>query len=547
MGSRSIEPAEPTRLWINRASCIIQARNGCSHSANGVEARRTIDRDTGRSQCVNEDQATKTPVETQASELISLAEDEGELLGRIQASLPILADLARGDVFLFRVADSPAMACVVDAAKPETVPSIGAGIEIGDELSLGAEPAIARVLTRGTAVKGYARLRVQGRPTVQDVYPIRSNGQVIGALAIEIGLVESERQKRKSVVFRRAIDRLRRHVIAGRLRGAGQLSRLTEHDGPLVVNGDGQIVYISSLAEQLYRRIGYSHSLLHYNLSSLQTDDSFVARALESETCVEELVQEGPYTWLKRAIPLVGRGEDHLWSRVLERFEPRDPVIVTVHDVTEEVQKERELKIKSAMIQEIHHRVKNNLQTIAALLRLQARRTGSPEVSSMLQETINRILSIAVVHEFLAHQDSSDVDMREVAQQIIQEVTRSIIDSEKRIRFHLDAADVCLPTQQATSCALVLNELLHNTIEHGFARVNEGNVYVRLSTVDDRIVLEVTDEGEGLSPDFDLRRGRNLGLQIVSTLAREDLKGTFQLVNVEPRGARGIVSFPRAT
>jgi two-component sensor histidine kinase len=472
-------------------------------------------------------------------------EDDQEILHRLRACLPILADLARGDVFLFTATDNPTKLAVDACATPRTVPSIGIGLAKGDFVRNEDEPSIARALTRGAFSHNTPRLRGQGHPTVQDVYPIRNGQTVVAALAVEVGLVESERWQRKSIVYRRAIERLRRLVVDGRLSGASGLSRLSEHDGPMVVTGGGEIVYISSLAEQLYRRVGYTYSLLHNNLGKLRTDESVFSSAIETGQCTEQVVQEGPYTWLKRAIPLLGEEGERIWNRVLNRFEPGNSVILTVHDVTDDVQKERELKIKSAMIQEIHHRVKNNLQTIAALLRLQARRTGSAEVGDILKESINRILSIAVVHEFLAHQESNEVDMRAIAQQIIAEVTRSILDPEKRIHFSLEADPVTLPTQQATSFALVINELLHNTVEHAFSAALEGQVVVRIAQNDGRVVLEVVDDGEGLPPTFDLRTSGSLGLQIVQTLVREDLKGTFQLVRAGDRGAKGIVSFPR--
>ncbi|HEX5417492.1 MAG TPA: histidine kinase N-terminal domain-containing protein [Chloroflexota bacterium] len=475
---------------------------------------------------------------------VPIAEDDQEVLSRVESCLPVLADLVRGDVFLCEPNGAPIEANVRAIAKPATVPSINMGLEAGSVVTPNDEPAIFRVLARGIFARRAVRTRVQGHPTVQDIYPIKNGSQVVGCLVIEVGLAESERQKRKSIVYRRAVERLRRQVVAGQLPGAGNLGRLSEHDGPMVVGSDGQIIYISSLAEQFYRKVGYSHSLLNHNLTELQTDESVFYKALEGRVCVEQLIQEGPYTWLKRAIPLNGGTDGPIWSFVRGRLDSREMVILTVHDVTEEVQKERELRVKSAMIQEIHHRVKNNLQTIAALLRLQARRTGSPEVGMMLQETINRILSIAIVHEFLAHQESNDVDMREVAHQIISEVTRSILDPEKHVHFTLKADDVHLPTQQATSCALVLNELLHNTVEHGFAHTTQGNVRVRLDADGERIICEITDNGQGLPADFKLPAGGSLGLQIVQTLVREDLKGTFQLVNAEGGGARAIVTFP---
>lgn len=492
--------------------------------------------------------ATKALAGFHLYDAAQVTEDEATTLTQVAQCLPILADLARGDVFLYQPTDDPLVAMVVAEAKPSTVPSIYPEALTGRAVRHAEEPAVIRALNRGSASSRGHRLLVPGHPTVQDVYPVRSGGQVIGAIAIEIGLVESERQRRKSVVYRRAIDRLRGLVIAGQLDGAESLSRLSEHDGPMVVSGEGRIVYISSLAEQLYRKLGYTHSLLHHDIGNLRTDESVFFQALESGACAEQVVQEGQFTWLKRAIPLAGPGADRIWRRVMGRIEPRDQVILTIHDVTEETQKERELKIKSAMIKEIHHRVKNNLQTIASLLRLQARRTGSTEVGMMLQETIDRILSIAVVHEFLAHQDASDIDMQDVAQRIISEVSRGIVDPEKRIRFSLESSGpsgVFLPTQQATSCALVINELLHNAVEHGFATATEGTVRVSLTLDDERIVVEVRDDGEALPAGFDPRTSSSLGLQIVRTLVQEDLNGTFALVNDDPFGAKAIVSFPR--
>ena len=162
----------------------------------------------------------------------------------------------------------------------------------------------------------------------------------------------------------------------------------------------------------------------------------------------------------------------------------------------------------------------------------------------MLQETINRILSIAVIHEFLAHQDASNIDMQDVAQRIISEVGRSIVDPEKRIRFSLESGSVFLPAQQATSCALVINELLHNAVEHGFASINDGNVLVRLALRGDQVVVEVCDDGDALPPGFDPRSAGSLGLHIVQTLVQEDLKGHFSLVDGDGGGAKAIVSFP---
>jgi len=221
--------------------------------------------------------------------------------------------------------------------------------------------------------------------------------------------------------------------------------------------------------------------------------------------------------------------------------------IVLIEDITEEQRKEQALRIKSALIREIHHRVKNNLQTIAALLRMQARRTGSPEVLDMLKQSINRILSIALVHEFLSKEESPEessfISIREVTQRILSEVTQGILDPDKNIRILLEGDDFRLPPQQATSCALVINELLQNAVEHGFDVKNEGTIQVTLHDQVDQLVIEVLDNGQGLPHGFDIERDGSLGLQIVQTLVREDLKGQFALHS--SNGVHARVTFPR--
>ncbi|MBU1880234.1 MAG: sensor histidine kinase, partial [Chloroflexi bacterium] len=207
--------------------------------------------------------------------------------------------------------------------------------------------------------------------------------------------------------------------------------------------------------------------------------------------------------------------------------------------------KERELRIKSAMIQEIHHRVKNNLQTIAALLRLQSRRSESEEVQQILQTTINRILSIAIVHEFLAQGEGTPINIRDVARQVVHQLIRSALDPELQIQLNWFSDDIFLPAQQATACALVVNELIQNALEHGFVGQDSGIVVVHLRDQGAAVGVDVWDNGVALPPNFDVQRDGSLGLRIVQTLVAEDLKGSLRLYN-DDDGVRAVVSFPKA-
>lgn len=474
-----------------------------------------------------------------------LDENDRSLLARVEQALPLLADIARADALLY-VARGDAKAVVAAEAKPHTVPAIYPESIVGHVVDREEEPTVLRTIANGSSVQRVNRVLVLGHPTVQDVYPIWNDQRVIGALSIEVGLLEANRQKRKSRVFRRAVRQLRRMVQRGQLEGASNIAPLGEHDGPFVVDDKGYIVYISAIAENLYRKLGYSHSLLGANVANLRTDEVVYFKAMETGACVEQEIEEGDLTWVKKGVPLVARHESG-WIRQLTPFEDEmDGAIIVIHDLTADRRREQELRIKNAMIKEIHHRVKNNLQTIAALLRLQARRSGSPEVTDMLKESINRIMSIAVIHEFLAQDGSSIVNLREVAQRIVAEVARSVTDPEKRIRFSLESDDILMPTQQASSCALIINELLQNAFEHGYEGRSEGLVQVYLRQIDDHNQIEVIDDGEGLSPEVESGQEGSLGLQIVRALVRDDLRGQFALRNQEGKGARAIVTFPSA-
>lgn len=473
-----------------------------------------------------------------------LDENDRSFLLRVQQHLLLLADLARADVLLYvpAVDDS---AVVVAQAEPNTVPPIYTESLVGEQLTPLQDAAVFRALRKGRVAHHLDTELVRGAPTVQDVYPIVREQHVIGALAIETSLLERERQRKKSGIFRSAVAQIRSMILRGQLEGGEHVGRLGEHNGSLVVSNDGQILYVSSIAENLYRKMGLTQSLLHRRVGDLSTDESAVFEALETGGCVEQVVQQSRFTWLRRAIPLVATREQRWLGRLIGSTTEVDGVLLVIEDITEERQKEQALRIKSAMMQEIHHRVKNNLQTIAALLRLQARRSGSPVAGEILQQTINRILSIAVVHEYLSHDQQSIVALREVGQRIIHEVTQSILDPEKHIRFVFEGDHVALPAQQATSCALVLNELLQNAVEHAYPGHAEGLVRVVLHDEGDDLRLEVLDDGRGLPAGFDVERDGSLGLQIVRTLVNDDLKGTFSLVTLRPQGVRAVVTFPK--
>lgn len=201
------------------------------------------------------------------------------------------------------------------------------------------------------------------------------------------------------------------------------------------------------------------------------------------------------------------------------------------------------LMVRSAIIQEMHHRVKNSLQTIASLLRLQIRYGKFDSVEQVLNESITRILSIAAVHEMLSQESMDNVSVKKVAENIVAATSQSLTRPDQHISMVVRGADVFLPSGKATSFALIINELIQNAVEHGFKSITSGRIVVDVQEDEDEIRLIVSNDGEPLDPDFDFRKAGGMGLQIVQSLTHDNLNGAFSMVN--DRGTKATVAFPR--
>ncbi len=203
------------------------------------------------------------------------------------------------------------------------------------------------------------------------------------------------------------------------------------------------------------------------------------------------------------------------------------------------------LMVRAAVIQEMHHRVKNNLQQIASLVRLQSHYSQYKTVEEALNDTLKRILAIAAVHELLSRDDLDAVSVRKLAEQILTATKQSVVHPGKTVHSKVEGNDLMLPLAQATRVALVLNELIQNAIEHGFRSLDEGRIHVHIIEDEKEVRLVVINDGEPLPDHFDLAKTNTLGLRIVQDLVCGGLKGQFSLVN--DNGIVATVVFPRDT
>ncbi len=229
-----------------------------------------------------------------------------------------------------------------------------------------------------------------------------------------------------------------------------------------------------------------------------------------------------------------------LWSVPLIEADELTGAVVLVRDISELRSRDRLLLSKDATIAEIHHRVKNNLQTISSLLRLQGRRVVAPEARQAIDESVRRIQSIALVHEILSQEVANDVPFEDVVRPLVRVVEESFSSREQPLAFTVTGDAGTLATHVATPLAVVLSELMHNAVEHGFSRIEQlrPEVTIEFADAGDHLRVLVTDNGAGVPEDFDVAESAGLGLTIVQSLVENDLGGT---ISIQRSSASGTV------
>jgi len=290
----------------------------------------------------------------------------------------------------------------------------------------------------------------------------------------------------------------------------------------VVLDADCRVRYLSPNATSALHRVGISANAVGQTLAELGVIDSSVRQAFErAEPVIEEFDQRADVTFLARCMPILGEENgEHVV----------DGALLLLRDVSELRRRDRLILSKDATIREIHHRVKNNLQTISSLLRLQARRLESPEAKAAVAESVRRIRTIALVHETLSREPGDDVAFIEVVRPLLRLVEESLQSPDRPVRFTVVGDGGRLAATVVTPLSVVLTELLQNAVDHGFPEgEGGGNVVVHLLVEDGQLHISVTDDGQGLPSDFDLSAATGLGLSIVRTLVTTELAGSIEM------------------
>ena len=306
---------------------------------------------------------------------------------------------------------------------------------------------------------------------------------------------------------------------------------LSIQDGVVLVNCNGVVIYADDMADSILHMCGQRGAITGTNIYNTRLDLTGAKKALSQATGLTDDVTLGEAVVSRRVIPILQRGK-------VRR------VISILTERTELHRKEEELMVKTSVIKEIHHRVKNNLQTIASLLRMQMRRTTSEEARDVLKESLNRILSISLVHETLSHHDEENIDISDVAQKLLGLLAHSLVSKDCHVETKFSGEILPLPSDAATSLALVLNELITNAIIHGFEGRSQGTLSITIRRDGDTGFILVCDDGVGMAQaPVDTGR-KHLGMAIVRTLIEKDLQGAIAFDDGVPEGTVVTIRFP---
>lgn len=449
-----------------------------------------------------------------------LTDAEADWLALLTADWQIIADLSFADLVMWRVVPEGFVA--VAHCRPSTGPTVHQDDVVGTMAAAGRIAHLQRALDERTMLASREPRWDETYAVREDALPVIMDGKAIAVLTREVSQAVSRSSSRLELNYKGAADDLLHMVtrgefpmqtsVTGPRRGAPRVG-----DGVMRLDAGGHVTYASPNALSCFHRLGVHGPLMNKSLPRV-TSDLVTDKGLIDETLA--MVVMGRAAWRTdleangaclslRAIPVSENGT-------------RTGAVLLCRDVSELRRRERELITKDATIREIHHRVKNNLQTVAALLRLQSRRVEAPEAKEALREAMRRVATIALVHETLSGTLDELVNFDDLAGRSMR-MAAEVASPGVQVKIVRVGDFGLIPAQNASSLALVVTELVTNAVEHGFKGREYGIITVTAKRTGEDLHITIADDGLGITS-----KPAGLGSQIVTTLVENELSGAIE-------------------
>ncbi|MEM7141054.1 MAG: histidine kinase N-terminal domain-containing protein [Actinomycetota bacterium] len=463
-----------------------------------------------------------------------------EHCGHLVSGWSLLSDLSFSDLLLYAPADPEAESFVVlGHTRSVTGATVHHTDPVGTGVTSSRRPLLQRALLEGQRLVGLVprgpaephggdplvdeHLGGIGDRLTVDYIPVRVRGEAVAILAREgdPGLLRHPNPTERR--YRDVWERFATMVDAGdfpleRSERVGEFREPRVGDGVVILDREQRVEFASPNAISALHRLGVWANVVGSSLAELGQEARAVRRAFASRHSTVEELDRGRTSVIARCHPLVENG------RV-------SGAVLLLRDISELRSRDKLLVSKDATIREIHHRVKNNLQTIQSLLRLQSRRLDSAEARVAVEQSARRIGSIAIVHETLSTETADVVDFDAVAHRVVRMVEEGLGSAERPLRITLEGSWGELAGDVAMPLAVVLTELVQNAVDHS---ASDGAVTITLAATPRDLEMRVIDGGAGVPEGFALDRDAGLGLTIVRTFVVHDLGGSISLGRANP-------------
>lgn len=450
-----------------------------------------------------------------------LSAEDLDWLHLVLSDWQVMSDLAAADLVMW-IPTTDGRFLSVAHARPATATTV----HLDDVVGMLIQPTRAQLLAEAMESKAVTRpaaARWVGSYSMTEVaIPVVRGGQAIAVLTRESNLSTPSFLTGADSWTVDAADILAEMMSCGQYPYDATPTSVTHGqprvmDGALLLDANGVVQKATPNAVSCLRRLGMREDPIGCSLIERITtvvkaeqniDETLAVVAMGKASWRTEL-ESARATVTLRAVPLTDKGR-------------RLGAVLLTRDVSEVRRRELELMTKDATIREIHHRVKNNLQTVSALLRLQARRSDSDEVKTALAEAERRVATIATVHAALSQNVNARVDFDEVARQVLR-LAAVVAKTDHQVNVDIRGTFGLVGADDAQALATVLNELVANCVEHGY-RDYGGSVIVQAKRDGNHLEVTVTDDGVGIEPG---RAKSGLGTQIVSTVVVGELRGSI--------------------
>lgn len=477
-----------------------------------------------------------------------LSDGQIHKLRELIADWQLLSDLSFADLILWvplrkDYKSWPTGYVAVAHIRPTTAATLFPLDVIGDEITYGERPHIDQALSTAEIIRDTEPERIGEHMVKEETIPVMVDDHVVGVISRHRDSELMRQPSRLELNYREIAHKLYRMVSEGTFPfpDAGTLFDPAPRvgDGLMRLDVNGVVSYASPNARSAFSRLGWMSEVEGENLGEVAQSIARMSPDAQEESISAGLSGKS----LKRVEIENQSGTISFTVLPLLQSEDRIGAIVLLNNVTELRRRERELVTKDVTIREIHHRVKNNLQTVSALLRLQARRIDDPGASAALNEAVRRIASIALVHETLSNSPDASVAFDQVLDSLVSHALE-LSPRMSELRIERTGQLGSLEPRVATPLALIITELIHNALEHGLAETGSA-LGIHVSVISGDIEVVISDDGVGLPEGFDISKSPNLGLQIVRTLTENELRGNLSLIS-DSKETKAIVRFPNA-